>query len=84
MSPIRLNGGPLWKALKLGIADPHYYCYQYTSQNTVDGRGSAFSAQAFGDLDGDGTTGLVERAGRGTDNLDVEGSGGLYELNPLE
>jgi hypothetical protein len=37
-----------------------------------------------GDIDGDGATSLFERAGKSNVNLEVQGSRGLYELNPLE
>jgi type IV pilus assembly protein PilA len=71
-----------WQALKFSLADPHYYSYTYVSAGT--GATSAFTARAAGDLDGDGTTSLFERAGISNAQLEVQGSLGLYESNPLE
>ena len=74
--------GQTWQALKFGLADPHYYCYTYVTSGS--GAGALFTARAEGDLDGDGTTSLFERAGRSNANMEVEGSRGLFEQDPLE
>jgi len=74
-----------WQALKFAVIDPHYFCYEYVSTNTADGKGCVFTARAIGDLDGDGTVfSIFERAGKSTSQLEVMGSKGLYENNPLE
>jgi type IV pilus assembly protein PilA len=44
-----------WKCLKFSLNDPVYYQYKYTATNPAATNGS-FSADAVGDLNGDGTT----------------------------
>ena len=71
-----------WQALKFSPADPHYYAYRYDSTGT--GSASNFTAYAFGDLDGDGNSSEFWRAGRVNDEMEVQGTRGLVETDPLE
>ncbi|MFO0568694.1 MAG: hypothetical protein U0263_23735 [Polyangiaceae bacterium] len=45
---------PTWRELDFGFSVPHSFSFSFDSQNTA--QASAFSARAFGDLDGDGST----------------------------
>lgn len=76
--------GDTWQALKFALADPHYYVYGYDSLSTADGKGAQFTARAQGDLDGDTAVSTFERAGQANNNLEVQGSRGLYEDDPTE
>jgi type IV pilus assembly protein PilA len=76
------NTEATWNALKFSIADPHYYRYQYVSAGT--GTASQFTARAEGDLDGDTLLSTFERAAQSNAQLEVQGSGGLYERDPTE
>ena len=76
------NANVTWNALKFSIADPHYYAYQYDS--TGVSTASQFSARAVGDLDGDGNLSTFERVGTVNAEMEVQGSGGLYEFQPTE
>jgi type IV pilus assembly protein PilA len=79
------NGNETWNALKFSIADPHYYAYEYESTGSSSaGSASLFTARARGDLDGDGNESTFERVGTVNDQLEVQGSGGLYEHQPTE
>ncbi|MEI8254321.1 MAG: type II secretion system protein [Deltaproteobacteria bacterium] len=94
LSPAAVNAGvraidpattwltPTWQALSFGIADPHYYSYQYDSAGT--GTSSAFTARAMGDLDGDSNYSTFERSGGSDSARQVVGSAGLYLVNELE
>jgi type IV pilus assembly protein PilA len=74
---------PTWLTLKFAISDPHYYAYRYES-NGIQGTSAGFSAQAWGDLDGDGASSFFERQGLANESLEVVGSKGIYEREPLE
>ncbi len=71
-----------WTALRFGPDSPVYYSYQTTASGT--GSTAAFSAQAFGDLDGDSTTSTFERNGSIDANGDIVLNAGIYSLNELE
>jgi type IV pilus assembly protein PilA len=71
-----------WTALKFSLADPIYYSYQYISDGSSTDAG--FTAQARGDLDGDDNLSTFERAGTVNNEMEVQGSGGLYEHQPTE
>ncbi|MBW2262350.1 MAG: hypothetical protein JRG91_10555, partial [Deltaproteobacteria bacterium] len=79
------NTTETWNALKFSIADPHYYAYEFQS-NCPGSVGSAalFTARARGDLDADGAESTFERVGTVNDQMEVQGSGGLYEFQPTE
>jgi len=79
------NTDPTWNALKFSIADPHYYAYEYESTGAAGaGSSSLFTARARGDLDGDTAESTFERVGTVNDDMEVQGSGGLYEFQPTE
>ena len=75
-----------WQALNFAIADPHYFVYEFDSENTGDrrGAGSLFTARAQADLDDDGFCSTFERAAIATDGGDVQGSRGIYRQFPTE
>ena len=79
------NDDVTWNALKFSIADPHYYAYEYESTGAGSpGSSSLFTARARGDLDGDTAESTFERVGTVNDQMEVQGSGGLYESDPTE
>lgn len=49
---------PGWKCLKFTMNDPQYYMYQYTNASDT-----SFTAEAQGDLDGNGTSSDFKLAG---------------------
>jgi hypothetical protein len=71
-----------FQALNFSVDDPFYFSYQYTSAGT--GNESQFTAQAYGDLDCDGTLSTFERVGTVDDSNNVNGGAGLYQQNELE
>ncbi len=74
--------GATWTALHFSVEDPFAYQYQYSSSGI--GATSAFSAEAQGDLDGDGTFSLFRRSGTVTGENNVSGGAGLYSENEVE
>jgi hypothetical protein len=79
------NDDDTWNALKFSIADPHYYVYEYESTGSASaGTASRFTARAMGDLDADDAHSTFERVGTVNAQLEVRGSGGLYESAPTE
>ena len=70
-----------FESLQFGVADPHYYSYQYNSAGTLDP--SVFTASSFGDLDDDGVEATFVRFGS-VFEMEVRGSSGLYIANELE
>jgi len=74
----------VWNALNMQQEMPHYFHYNFRWNNTAAGYGSCqFTAQAFGDLDGDGVYSTYERAGAADEN-GVNAAAGLYIDNELE
>ncbi|MFH1018176.1 MAG: prepilin-type N-terminal cleavage/methylation domain-containing protein [Pseudomonadota bacterium] len=72
-----------WIALKFGTDSPVLYRYQAIGTGT--GTASNFTAQAQGDIDGDGTTSLFQRIGSvDSASGEVVGGAGLYSYNELE
>jgi type IV pilus assembly protein PilA len=71
-----------WPALNFSISDPHYFAYTYTSSGT--GTAAAFSADANGDLTGNGVFSTFERCGGMTSTREVTGSPGIWMYNELE
>jgi len=69
---------PTWQALNFAIMDPHYYQYEFVSD------GNSFTARAIGDLDCDGVYSTYERSGVATPDGMVQGSRGIYRVNPYE
>ncbi len=70
-----------WDALKFGIADPHYYAYQFDASG--EDAEAAFIATSFGNLDGDATFSTFVRFAT-IDAMMVHGSQGLWIQNELE
>ena len=52
---------PGWRALKFGMHDPFYFAYAFTT--TGSNKAAVFTADAFGDLDCDGTYSTYEIRG---------------------
>jgi type IV pilus assembly protein PilA len=64
------------------MTDPHYFHYDFRWASVGEGA-CQFTAQAFGDLDGDGIYSTYERAGA-ADGLGVNMAAGLYIDQELE
>ena len=68
----------VWSALNFQLEQKHYFHYNFRWKNTPGAYGSCqFTAQAFADLDGDGTYSTFERAGVADEN-GISASAGLY------
>lgn len=53
---------PVWSALRFEMLDPHFFHYNFAWKNDPSGQGKCqATAQAFGDLDGDGVYSTYER-----------------------
>lgn len=72
---------PTWHALHFKITDPHRFAYQYDSSG--EGNDASFTASAWADLDFDGEVSTFVRFAT-VEQMEVRGSGGLYEVDPLE
>lgn len=53
-----------WGCLKFAMNDPQFFAYQHVT-NGLPGTDAMYTASAFGDLDGNGTTSSFELVGRG-------------------
>ena len=71
-----------WNALHFSLADPHCYSYRYVS-NGIE-KDAEFTAAALGDLDGDGDLSTFERAAAVNDEMEIQGSLGLFEHDPTD
>jgi len=69
-----------WSCLRFSMSDPQYYQYGYTG---TAGAAGTFTAQAVGDLDGNGTTSLFSLSGAVTNGV-VFVSPNFLETNPEE
>lgn len=68
----------VWNGLNFQLEQAHYFHYNYLATNATTGYGQCqFTAQAFGDLDDDGTFSTYERTGA-ADKNGVNGAAGLY------
>ncbi|MFO0636434.1 MAG: type II secretion system protein [Nannocystaceae bacterium] len=68
----------MWNALNFGQEQAHFFHYNFTAANELSGFGEChFTAQAFGDLDGDLTYSTFERTGSG-DRQGINAGPGLY------
>ena len=74
--------GGTWSALNFSVDDPFYYSYKYTSSGTDTS--SKFSADAYGDLNCNGTYSTFERVGSVDAKFNVTGGAGLYVVNDIE
>lgn len=69
---------PVWSAMNFQLEQGHYFHYNFRWKNDPSGYGACqFTAQAFGDLDGDGMFSTYERAGM-ADRNGVAMAAGLY------
>jgi len=69
---------PVWSGLDFQMEQGHAFHYDFKWTNSGTGFGSCqFTAQAFGDLDGDGVWSTYERSGA-ADEIGVNGAAGLY------
>lgn len=75
------NTDATWVALQFGLADPHYFAYQYDSSGV--NTSASFTASGFCNMDNDSEYGTFVRFGAVVD-MEVRGSTGLYEANELE
>lgn len=74
----------VWKGLNFQLEQRHYFHYDFKWKNTPGEYGTCqFTAQAFGDLDGDRVYSTYERAGA-ADNMGVNAGAGLYIDRELE
>lgn len=70
--------------LNFAMETPHFFHYSFRYDNDASGFGACqFTAQAFGDLDGDGTFSTYERAGAADEN-GVNAAAGLYIDQEIE
>ena len=74
---------PTWVVLNFNIPDPHNFMPVYGSAAT--GTQAVFTAQAFGDLDCDGTFSTFQRQGQVSPTSgDVQASGAAYVDKEIE
>ena len=71
-----------WQCLKFSIDEPQYYMYQYTGVGT-DANAGSFTANAFGDLNGDGVESTFSVMGSSLNGV-VTISPNVQETNPEE
>ena len=72
------NDNRTWNGLQFVQEQPHYGRYNFVYNNAGTGYGTCqYTAQAFGDLDGDQVYSTYERSGA-CDNLGCSAAGGLY------
>ncbi len=74
-----------WQCLKFSIDEPQYYQYQYTAAGT-DANSGGFTANAFGDLNGDSveSTFSVMGSSLGAEWLNDLSSPNVQETDPEE
>jgi hypothetical protein len=70
------------------MGDNFYYAYEFDNEAGTDPitteADPAYYASAMGDLDGDTTTSLFERAASVSAEGKLRGSSGVYKKEPLE
>ncbi|HXX68855.1 MAG TPA: prepilin-type N-terminal cleavage/methylation domain-containing protein [Polyangiaceae bacterium] len=71
-----------WQCLKFSMEEPQYYEYEYTASQTSAVSGG-FTANAHGDLNGDGVTSQFQVQGS-AQNGDIAISPNIQETNPEE
>ena len=57
------NSSTAWTAIGFSLDSAHYYAYACPGSTAVTADGTAFTAYAIGDLDGDNTNSTYERQG---------------------
>lgn len=74
-----------WKCLKFSMTEPQYYMYSYETDTPapVGDNDETFSAIAYGDLDGNGTTSRFRLLGQVVEKA-VRVSPNIEETNPEE
>ncbi|WP_172307045.1 prepilin-type N-terminal cleavage/methylation domain-containing protein [Pseudenhygromyxa sp. WMMC2535] len=78
------NDNDVWNGLNYLQEQGHYYHYNYKAVNETTGYGRCqFTAQAFGDLDGDLIYSTFERSGA-ADQQGVNGAAGQYVKDEVE
>ncbi len=74
----------VWNSLNFQQEQGHYFHYNFRASNADSGYGTCqFTAQAFGDLDADGTFSTYERSGA-ADRNGVNAAAGLYIDRDIE
>ena len=71
-----------WKCVKFSLEEPQYYMYQYSAASTDPNTGS-FTANAFGDLNGDNATSQFQVQGS-SESGSIAISPNIQETNPEE
>jgi type IV pilus assembly protein PilA len=72
------NDNAMWSALHFTMEQAHFFHYNFVAVNDLVGYGSCrFTAQAFADLDADGTFSTFERSGAADVN-GINAAAGLY------
>jgi prepilin-type N-terminal cleavage/methylation domain-containing protein len=78
------TSNPVWNGLNFQQEQGHYFYYNFAARNQISGYGACqFTAQAFGDLDGDNVYSTFERTGA-ADRHGVNAAAGLYIHNEVE
>lgn len=78
------NDNAVWNGLQFMMESGHYFHYNFIAVNETTGYGRCqFTAQAFADLDADGTFSTFELSGAADQN-GVNRNSGIYEENPTE
>jgi type IV pilus assembly protein PilA len=77
-NPTTFVAGTGWPCLKFSVTDPQYYMYSYTRADATH-----FTAQANGDLDGNGTQSTFQLLGQVANNI-VLIAPNFTEINPEE
>ena len=74
----------VWNSLNFQQEQGHYFHYNFRASNAESGYGACqFTAQAFGDLDADGTFSTYERSGA-VDRNGANAAAGLYIDQDIE
>jgi type IV pilus assembly protein PilA len=72
-----------WQCLKFSLEEPQYYSYTYWASGGTSASNGGFTAQAFGDLNGDGITSTFTVTGSAYSGS-VAISPNVQETNPEE
>jgi prepilin-type N-terminal cleavage/methylation domain-containing protein len=74
--------GTEWLSLKFGPDGPVQYSYQAVAAGT--NTQSSFTAEAYGDLDGNSITSYFSRTAYIDANGNIQGGGGIYSMDETE